>query len=823
MTLIKHAFRQLVLRAGLSALVIVMLAVGVGAATAIFSLFYQVLVQPLPVPAPERLVNVVRAGTGPESGRGFSYPMFRDLEAEQSALTGLAADFPFTANVVFGDRALAVEAAFVSGSYFGVLGLQPALGRMIGPQDEPRAGESPVAVLSYDFWRSRFGADPTVVGRTLAVDGHSLTVIGVAPAPFTGTQLGVGTQLFVPITMRWGLTPPSGFDTPDNRNFTWLRPFARLRPGVTAPQAAAALNVVYSRILREREAPLHALSEDELRQFLSQRLDLTRGARGQGSIPGAAQSLTLLLGVTLFVLLIVCVNVANLLLVRGAARAGEMAIRESIGASRGRLLAELLIETALPAAIGGVLALPVAAATLAAVTPILPTRLADGLDMALGPAAVAFTVVATVASVLVFGFLPALRTARTNPALAIKGQATQTVGGRGARRLRGALVTAQIAFSMVLLALAGLFAQSLHNVARIDLGMNIDSLVSFGVSPRSNGYDAEGALALDDQIRQALAAQPGVVSVASAAFPLIASGDLELNVRVEGFDNGGDPVTGSANVVGPGFFRTLGIPLLAGREFTAADRAGAPRVAIVNEQFARRYGLDGDAIGKHLQLGPDPEDEFDIIGVVGDAVYSRVKGEAPPQFFMTRDNPSSFLVGSSVFYVRTAIDSGAVLRAIPRVIAGIDPALPVDNLTTMRRQAQENVFVDRLVSMLSASFAGLATLLAAIGLYGVMAYSVATRTRELGLRLALGAEPGDLRAMVLKQVGWMALIGLGVGLAAAIGFGRAAEALLYGLSGHDPLVLVVATAVLAAVVLGASYWPARRASSIAPMEALRYE
>jgi predicted permease len=808
----KHAYRQLVLRPGHSAIVIAMLGLGIGAATAIFALFHQVLVQPLPVPDPARLVNVVR--TGPEAslrGEAFSYPMFRDLETEQTAIAGIAAHSPFSANIAYGDGAFGVQGVFVSGGYFAVLGLRPALGRLVGPQDEPRVGESPVVVLSHELWQSRFGGDPGVVGRELRIDGQSLTVIGVAPAGFSGTRLGVR----------------SGLDTPDARNFNWVFAFARLRDDVTVEQASAALDAVYRRVRTDIEAPRLSLPDDALRRFLSGRIALLPGARGQGSIAGAAQSLTLLLGVTLLVLLIVGVNVANLLLVRGAARAGEMAIRESMGASRARLLMQLLAETALPAVIGGALALPVAMTTLSAVKPILPHTLAEGLAMQIDSTAIAFAALSTVASALLFGLFPALRTSRTNPALAIKGYAPQTLGGQGAPRVRAALVTAQIAFSMVLLVLAGLFAESLNNVARIDLGMDVDSLVSFSVSPRLNGYDAERTAALYDRIERALAAEPGVTGVAAAAVPVIAGGNFEAGTQVEGLDNGGRPVVASFNIVGPAFFHTLGIPLRAGREFTAKDEVGAPRVAIVNERFARQFGLDGNAIGK--RLGGSGPDALEIVGVVADAAYSDVKGEIPPEFFMPRGSSEedipffSFLSASSTFYVRAGVDPDALLRTIPRVVAAVDPTLPVNKLVTMRRQAQESVFVDRLLTILSASFAALATLLAAIGLYGVMAYSVAARTRELGLRLALGAEPARLRSMVLKQVGWMTAIGLAIGLLAAIGSGRAAETLLFGLSGRDPLVLAGAAAVLAAVVLAASYGPARRASRIEPMEALRHE
>jgi putative ABC transport system permease protein len=812
LTLLKQAFRRLSLRPGLSAVVITLLALGVGVTTAIFSLFHQVLVQPLPVPEPERLVNIVRTEAAPGFSPGFSYPMLRDLEAEirewgaeQPVVTGIAAHMPFSANLAYSEGALSLLATYVSGGYFGVLGLAPALGRLIGPQDEPRAGEAAVVVLSYDLWQSRFGGDPAIVGQVLTINGQPLTVIGVAPRKFSGTYLGSRFQLFVPATMRWRLESLSSPQaSPDSRGFTWLRLFARLPADVSVEQATAVVNTAFRRIVSEIEAPVREVSEEELPQFFRAPLELVPGARGQGSIPGAAQALPLLLGVTLLVLLIVCVNIANLFLVSGAARAGEMAIREAMGASRGRVVVQLFAEAALPAAIGGVLALPVAAITLQIAASILPAVIADAFAFDIGWRAAAFAAVVTAASAIPFGLLPAIRTARPNAGRTLKGHVVQAVGGRGTARLRSALATAQIAFSMVLLVLTGLFAHSLLNVTRLDLGIDVDSLVSFSVSPALNGYDDERSAAVYDGIEQLLNGQPGVIGVTSAAVPVFTGEVYEpgtLRLGVEGFDSGEEPAFGF-NIVGRAFFRTLGIPLLAGRELTESDTPRSPPVAIVHERFARQYGLAGDAVGKRLRAGPD---SYEIVGVVANAAYGQVKGEAPAQFFVPLNGNHSLALGWSLtFYVRAALDPDALIRAIPRVVAEVDPTLPVSNLVTLRRQVQENIFVDRLVTILSASFASLATLLVAIGLYSVMAYNVAQRTRELGLRLALGAEPASLRSMVLLEAGWITVIGIAIGLVIAIASANAAEGLLYRVSSLDPVVLVGAAALLATVVLGAS-------------------
>jgi predicted permease len=479
LTLLTQALRRLSLRPGISAVVVALLALGVGVTTAVFSLFYQVLVQPLPVPEPERLVNIVRT----VSGQGFSYPMLRDFEAEVAdggpehrVLTGIAAHSPFSANLAYSEGALGLLATYVSGGYFAVLGLEPSLGRLIGPEDVPRAGEAAVVVLSYDLWRTRFGGDATIVGRVLTVNGQPLTVIGVAPRGFAGTRLGSQVQLFVPLTMRWRLETLSGPASPAGRNFTWLRLFARLRADVPVQQAAAVMNTANSRIVSEIEAAARGVSVEELPRFLRAPLELAPGARGQGSIPGAGQALPWLLGVTLLVLLIVCVNIANLFLVSGAARAGEIAIRESIGASRKRLVLQLFAEAALPAAIGGVLALPVAAATLRIAVSILPARIADAFAFDIGWRHASFAALVTVASIIPFGLLPALRTARADVGVALKGHVAQAVGARGTARLRSGLAAAQVAFSMVLLVLTG-FSRAACSTSRAS--------TSASTSPRS--------------------------------------------------------------------------------------------------------------------------------------------------------------------------------------------------------------------------------------------------------------------------------------------------------------------------------------------------
>jgi len=825
------AVRQLKRRPGLSVIIIAILAIGIGATTAMYSLFHEVLLRSLPVPESERLVNLSAPGPifGPSYGGEaigarealFTYEMFRDLEAEQTVFTGLAGHADFSANIAVGTQASSGRGMLVSGSYFDVLNLQPALGRLLGPADEPRIDESAVVVLSYDYWRSQFGMDPSVVGRQLTVNGQPLTVVGVAPEGFHGTTLGWRPQVFVPLTLRWLMQPtmPRSFES---RNSYWVYLFARLTPGLSLDEAAASLNVLYSGIINEVEAPMFDRSDDEMRRFREKRVVLEPGARGQSKIPQmAGPPATLLFGITSLVLLIVCVNVANLLLARGASRRAEMAIRACVGASRGRLAGQLLTESAVLAGLGGLASLPVAVWMLAGLTALIPQDVANGLAIQLSPPAVLFAAGASLVTMLLFGVAPAWRASDMELGRAVKGPAGHVGGARGLTRFRSSLTTAQIALSAVLLVLAGLFAQSLANVARVDLGIDVDSLVSFSVSPRLNGYSPEDGNRLYDRIEAELAAEPGVSGVASSSVPLLARAALGFRVAVPGFDSGPSADTFSfSNFISPGFLATTSMSLMAGRDFAERDRPGSQPVAIVNETFVRTFGLEDDAVGTHFSI-PFVIDDLEIVGVVADAKYNNVKSEILSQFFLPRAQAPD--VPQLYFYVRGAIDAQTLMRTVPRVVADLDPGLPVGNLIRMEQQVEANVYLDRLITMLSAGFAALATLLAAVGLYGVLAYNVTERTRELGLRLALGARPGNLRSLVLKQVGHIALVGGAIGLAAAIAAGRAAEALLFGLSGYDPRVLGAAAAVLAAVILGASYLPARRASRIAPMKALRYE
>jgi len=830
---LSHAVRMLARTPFVTAVAALSLGLGIGANTAVFSLFQRILMEPLPVEAPEALVNL--GAPGPKSGSQscnnsggceevFSYPMFLDLSRMQDVFTGIAAHCTFSASVGFEGETLVVDASEVSGSYFGLLGLAPASGRLIAPADAETPGDAPVVVLSYDYWMTRFGGRQDIVGNTLVVNGRTLTVIGVGPSGFEGTTRGVKIRLFVPITLKGLVEPPfSGFD---DRSDYWAYLFARLRPGVSIEAARIGVNLPYARILTDVELPLQSSSwtDDDRAQFVARQVTVEDGRRGQSSILArAATPLTVLQAVTIVVLLIACANIANLLLVRAAGRTGEIAIRLSLGASRAQVIGQLLVESLVLATIGGIAGLVILGWMVHFITMGLPFGYVDPSVSTIDVGLLAFAAALSGATGVLFGLFPALHATRPDLASALKGQAGQPSGARSAARFRSSLVMVQIALSMGLLTVAGFFAKSLLNISRVDLGVEVDHVVTFRLSPQQNGYTPERTRQFFEEVLDRLATLPGVTSVAAARVALIANSSSSTRITVEGVEDDGQRTSPNVNDVSPGYFQTFGVRLLAGRDFTDQDVAGAPKVAIVNETFARRYGIGPNPVGHRLRRGGSESDPFDIeiVGLVADAKYARVRDDVPPVFFLPfRQNER---IGSLAFYARTAGPLDPLVAGIQPLVASLDPNLPVTRLSTMPDQIANNVSRDRMLSVLSATFAGLATALAALGLYGVLAYTVTQRTREFGLRMALGASPATLQHLVLRQVVWLTLAGGTVGLGLALATGHAARAMFFDMTAWDPMVLVLSIVTLVGVALTAGYLPSRRASRVDPMRALRWE
>ncbi len=827
---VRLAVRMLLKTPIVTTIAVLSLALGIGANAAIFSLFEQLLWRKLPVSAPEQLANFKHPGPMPGSNscnqaggcdEVFSYAMFRDLEKAPSAFSGIAAHRLTSVSLSVRNEPRTGEAMMVSGGYFPVLGLRAAVGRLFTPDDDKVNGANFVAVISHAFWENTFGRDPAVVGQSIVVNGKSYAVIGVAPEGFEGTTTGARPVVYVPISMQFVI---DGFNRLENRRNYWMYLFGRMKADATLASAATSINAVYSPIINDVEAPLQqGLSDKTMESFRKKRIELAAGARGQSGIDREAKApIMLLFSVTFVVLLIACANIANLLLARGARRATEMGVRLALGATRRHLVAQLLTESVMLALAGGLASLLVAQWTLNVVVSILPPEAASTMSFGISPAVIIFSALLSVGTGIFFGLFPALHSTRGDLISSIRAGAGQIAGGRAATRFRSALVTAQIALSMGLLIMSALFLKSLVNVSRVDLGVKVSDIATFLIVPQRVGYDSTRSAVLFTRVEQELAAVPGVTGVTSGLVPLLSGDNWGNDAHVQGYPCGGDIDCGSRfNEIGPDYFKTLGVQLKAGREFTAADQLGAQRVAIVNQAFAKKFKLGNDAVGKFMGTESDDTLDVQIIGLVPDVKYSDVKDSVPPVYYQPWRQDAR--TGALYFYVKSSLPPEQILSSLRATIKRIDPALPVEALKTMPQQVRENIFLERMISILSSAFALLATLLAGVGLYGVLAFSVQQRTREIGVRMALGANGGNIRTLVMKQVGVMVLIGGAVGVAAALGLGRVAQSQLYELQGHDPVAIVSAVLLLTLVAFAAALVPAQRAARVDPMLALRYD
>lgn len=810
------------------------LALALGANTAAFSLYEQLLRRPLPVASPEAIVNITATGPRPgakETSRAggvdaiFSLPLFRDLEQLDAAgLDGIAASGTFYANFAYDGGSDAGEGLLVSGSYFETLGVAPSLGRLITPADD--RDESAVAVLTYAFWRNRFAADPGAVGRSLVVNGHALTIVGVSAPAFGGTTvMGAPPDFFVPLA----LTAAMRGDARDDRQVHWLYLSGRLSAGVSIEQAEARLNTSFASITRDIEEPaLRGNMGDEARAaLLGRRIQLEDGSRGRSTARSeTALALLLLSAVTGCVLFIAAANVATLLLARAADRSAEVALRLAIGAPAGRLVRWLLTEACLIGVLGGVVALVALRVTVQIVLGI--NDIPEGpVRFDLSASTYVFTLALGSLTGVALGLFPALNGVRVAATVGLQGQGARTSSPRATSRYRAGLATMQMAMATALLALAGLFAASLFRITQVDVGLGRAGLVVFGVSPELSGYAADAADALAGRLEETLEAVPHVRSVATTTLPLLTGSDWGQNVTVEGLEAGErTEVRSNRASVGPGYFRTLDIPVVAGREFTAADAAGAPKVAIVNEAFVGTSRLGTDVVGKRMALGAGGSSlplDIEIVGLVRDSVYSSVRETPPPQFFLPRHQDDGGAT-TLYFYVRTDdADVASIVAAVRPAVAQLDSNLPVIGLRTVDDQISRSTAPERLLATITATVAGLATLLAAFGLYAVLTQVVATRWRELAIRMALGATAGDIRRSISGQLGRIVIAGIVIGGLVAFVLGRLGRSLLFGVDGLQPGILLGAVGVALVVAVAAAIVPARRAVRVDPAVALRHD
>jgi len=832
---VKYGFRMLVKNPGFTAIAVLTLALGIGANTAIFSLLSQVLLRRLPVRNPEQLV--ILKSPGPKRGHVwsdgddseiFSYPLYKGIAKNTSVFDGVIARYEFSASIATRGQTDRGSGELVTGNYFEALGVGPALGRLLTAADDDVQGAHPVLVLSHGYWTQHFGGDSGVLNQTLLVNDTVMTIVGVAQAGFTGIQVGQTPDIFVPMTMKGQMTPiRNGLD---DWNDSFLAILARLKPGVSKEQAEAAINVDYHPLLEQQMEHLgsggdhlHGKDRDE---FLGKKVALYPGAQGRTTVQrDSGPAIWALFAMVGLVLLIACTNVANLLLAKGAARQREFAIRSALGATKGLMIRQLMVESLLCAVAGGGLGLLLGSWLMNILTQaVVSEGGVQGITSKVDASVLGFAAAATVASALVFGLLPAWRVARGSVSQVLKDQGSTGSAGPGHVRFRKVLVAGQVAFTALLLAGATLFAQTLWNLRKQNLGLSTENLITFSISPQLSGYDAPKTIALVDQLRQRLAGLPGVSGVGSSQIPVLTGTDMGTNITVEGAQSlETDEQHINFDAVSPNYFSTMKVPLLSGREFTDADTATSSKVTIINEAMMKKFFSNRNPIGVHIAMGSGDgkKPDIEIVGVVKDAKESHVRDNARPYFY--RPYAQFGKLFGMTFYVRTNHDPLLIANDLRQAVRQQDANLPLYELKTVSRVVDEDLFAERVIAGLSSSFGALAGILAALGIYGVLAYLVVQRTREIGIRLALGAASGHVRALVFKEVGWMVLAGVVVGLPSAYALARLSASLFYGVHAGDITVYLISLSVIVMIAAVACYVPSRRATRIDPIVALRYE
>ena len=827
----RYALRQLGRAPGFAAVAIITLALGIGANTAIFSLLDQALLRTLPVKDADRLVILQSLGSfnGHTSSRtdenfSFSYPMYRDLRDHNTVFSGLIATDLAEVGVQWHNQPELVATELVSGNYFEVLGVRPALGRVFVASDDVVPDANPVVVLSFSYWQRRFGSDPTIVNQSVLVNGRPFTVLGVASPNFHSVVMGDTPDLFVPMTMKAEVRP--GITDLLDRTSRWLTIVGRLQPGLTRKQAEAGINPLWYSIRADELKQRGHSSEHFKETFLTKsHLFVRDGAKGFSPLRSDIQTpLLIIMAMVGLVALMACANVGSLLLVRAAGRIREMSVRYALGAKRARVVRQLLVEGLLLGLAGGVLGIAIAPSISSWLINMIWSRSAGDLPFTSHPdlRILVFNFSLALLVSLTFSLAPAAQFWRPDLAPALKQQAM--TAGSGPLRFRRISVAVQIGLSILVLVGAGLFVRTLHNLKSTDVGIETDHLVTFGVQATLAGYPPEQTRDLDTRVLQTLAALPGVRSVAGTTDRELADTNTSNNITLAGYTaKENEDMNVESPRVSPGYFSTMGMPLIAGREFTDQDRDAAHKVAVVNESFARHYfGQPQLAVGHYYCKGAgDVKPDTEIVGVVKDAKHTGVRQEIERTTFTPYLQESN--LRAMTFYVRTWQSPESAEATIRRAMQTLDSKLVLDNFRTMEQQIDDILTDERAIATLASTFGVLAVLMAAVGLYGVLAYSTAQRTREIGIRIALGAARGSVMRMVLVEVLWLAGISIAVAIPASLLLTRAARSQLFGISSSDPFTIVVATVLVAVVALASALLPARRAAKTDPIVALRYE
>lgn len=822
---LRYAFRTLAAQPGFVAVAVLSLALGIGANTAIFSLLNGVLMSALPVRDPGSLVmltnpaaNGVSIGSSGGDRALLTHAEFQQLREHVTVFSSLMACQSAIERVqarIDRGEPEEVNTRMVSAEYFSTLGVPALLGRTLSTDDGP---EAPYAVISYDYWQRRFGRRADILGTTMDIRRGVFTIIGVAPSSFFGETVGERPDVWLPLSMQPAILPgrdwlhdnPAGLD-----KVMWLHSFGRLKPGITMEQAEAVANGVFKQGLEA----FYGSQTD----FLNQRLKLRPGATGASEIRGQfSVPLTILLTASGLVLLIACANLGNLMLARATARTREISVRLALGAGRGRLIRQLLTESTAIAFLGGIAGLAAAWALRIGLLRLVP----DSIYLPATPDArlFGFVFALTLLAGLILGLLPALRMMGVNPTAGLKEQGRGITGSSAWLRAGKLVVVGQVALSLPLLVGAGLLLQTLRNLQQADLGYAREQLLMVRADVETAGYEENVRLPLFQRLLDRVSAAPGVRAATYSRSGFFTGSDSGDAILVEGYTPTDDQeVSSRYDHIGPRFFSTMGIPLLLGREITEQDQPSGKRVCVINESFAKRFFEGRNPLGMHItQVWGEERNTYEIVGVARNSRKRGIRGEVEHRFFvpMTQPiNPSRFIT----FSIRTAAESSSVIASVRRAILEEDPNLPIPVARPLADLVDERMVRERLLAQLSMAFGVVALLLAAIGLYGVLSYGVARRTNEIGIRKALGAQHGNVIAMILRETGWLLAMGLVAGMALAAMGMQLIASVLYGLAPTDPLAFAAAIGVLAGVGLLAAWLPARRASQVDPLVALRYE
>ena len=852
---LRHAIRMLAHARGWTAVVVLSLGLGIGANAALFSAVNGMLLTTIPVRDPDTLVRlrwsgkndmvtsssdygfVAKGADGQNVRTTFSYPMFQQLVADNRTMTDLLACAPYgRLNAVVDGQAELASAFISSGNYYQLLGVNARLGRVFVPDDDTPTAP-PVALISSKYWHSRFGTDPAVVGKTIKINNVAVTIVGVLPPDFTGIQQPIAElpDIAVPLALQPALDisppPAPGTTPPPSRlaqpTYWWLQVMGRLRPGATAAQVHGNLETVFQQTARSGlDAYMKTLTDAERATSSNQnrvevpRLRVESGARGiYDANTTDLRSVTILMVVVALVLLIVCANVANLLLSRATTRQKELSVRLSLGATRGRLMRQLLTESMLLAAMGGGLGILIGYWA----RQLLPGP--PGQTLPMDWKVLAFVLAVTLVTGIVFGIAPALRGTGMNVSSALKETSRSVVGGRSL--LGKALLVVQVAISLVLLIGAGLFLQTLQNLRHVDVGFNPQNLLLFRVNPALNRYDEKKMVGLYDSLIERIGSVPGVRAVALSNPALLSGSVNSTGIYVQGrvYPVGraqNNALDNSINrlVISPNFFDVMGIPIVRGRGFTGRDGATAAKVVVINQAAVRKYFPTEDPIGQHFGTSAETASQLEIVGVLHDVKYDSVRDATPPTMYLPYQQAR---LGSGTFEVRTAGPPAATMPAVREAARQVDPNLPLTDVSTQIEQVERRFAAEKLFAQAYTLFGALALFLASIGLFGLMSYNVSRRTNEIGIRMALGAQRQDVLRLVLGESMILVAVGVVAGLGIAIAASGLVSTLLFGLPPRDMTSMVLAVSVMLLVSAIAGYLPARRAARVDPMVALHYE